>query len=211
MDIADLRREYLHAGLSRADLDPDPIVQFERWFRDAREAGLDNRNAFSLATCAGDGMPSVRTVLLKAFDHQGFVFYTNYGSRKAREIEANPQAAMLFHWLEFDRQVKVQGRVSRVSVAESLRYFRSRPRGSQIGAWCSQQSAPVGSRTLLEQAFASMKRKFGEGDIPLPDFWGGYRIEPLRIEFWQGRENRLHDRFEYRREGEGWTIQRLAP
>ena len=211
MDIADLRREYMYAGLSRRELHPDPIVQFERWFREATEADLFTPNALSLATVGADGMPSLRTVLLKAFDDKGFVFYTNYGSRKAREIEANPQAAMLFHWLELDRQVKIQGPVSRVSTAESLRYFTSRPRGSQIGAWCSQQSSPVGTRTLLEQAFESMKRKFGEGEIPLPDFWGGYRVAPLRIEFWQGRENRLHDRFEYRREGDGWTIQRLAP
>jgi pyridoxamine 5'-phosphate oxidase len=211
MDIADLRREYMYAGLSRRELHPDPIVQFERWFREATEADLFTPNALSLATVGADGMPSLRTVLLKAFDDKGFVFYTNYGSRKAREIEANPQAAMLFHWLELDRQVKIQGPVSRVSTAESLRYFTSRPRGSQIGAWCSQQSSPVGTRTLLEQAFESMKRKFGEGEIPLPDFWGGYRVAPLHIEFWQGRENRLHDRFEYRREGDGWTIQRLAP
>ena len=211
MDIADLRREYIYAGLSRDDLDPDPVVQFERWFREATAADLYTPNALSLATVGEDGMPSLRTVLLKAFDHKGFVFYTNYGSRKAREIEANPKAAMLFHWLELDRQVKIQGHVSRVSTAESLRYFTSRPRGSQIGAWCSQQSSPVGSRTLLEQAFNSMRRKFGEGAIPLPDFWGGYRVEPVRIEFWQGRENRLHDRFEYQRDGDDWVIQRLAP
>ncbi len=201
----------MYAGLSRADLHEDPIVQFERWFKDATEAPLHTPNALSLATATPDGMPSLRTVLLKAFDHKGFVFYTNYASRKAREIEANPRAAMLFHWLEFDRQVKIQGTVSRVGVAESLRYFASRPRGSQIGAWCSQQSSPVGSRQLLEQAFESMKRRFGEGEIPLPEFWGGYRLSPIRIEFWQGRENRLHDRFEYLREGEGWRIQRLAP
>jgi len=211
MDIANLRREYRYAGLSREQLDPDPIVQFERWFRDATEGGLENANALSLATVGPDGMPSLRTVLLKAFDHEGFVFYTNYGSRKARDIEANPHAAMLFHWLEFDRQVKIEGTASRVSVAESLRYFSTRPRGSQIGAWCSQQSSPVGSRTLLEQAFDSMKRKFADGDIPLPDFWGGYRVKPHRIEFWQGRENRLHDRFEYRLRDGGWAIQRLAP
>ena len=211
MNIADLRREYMYAGLSRDDLDPDPVVQFERWFREATAADLYTPNALSLATVGEDGMPSLRTVLLKAFDHKGFVFYTNYGSRKAREIEANPKAAMLFHWLEFDRQVKIQGHVSRVSTAESLRYFTSRPRGSQIGAWVSQQSSPVGSRTLLEQAFTSMRRKFGEGEIPLPDFWGGYRVEPIRIEFWQGRENRLHDRFEYQRDGDDWVIQRLAP
>jgi pyridoxamine 5'-phosphate oxidase len=211
MDIADLRREYQYAGLSRKDLDPDPFRQFERWFIEARDAGLDNPNALSLATCSTDAMPSVRTVLLKAFDHRGFVFYTNYGSRKARDIEANPRAAMLFHWLELDRQVKIQGAVERVSTRESLAYFRSRPRGSQLGAWCSDQSRPIASRTLLEQAFESMKRKFRDGDIPLPDFWGGYRVIPERIEFWQGRENRLHDRFEYQKEGDGWEIRRLAP
>jgi len=211
MDIADLRREYMYAGLSRDDLDDDPIQQFEQWFREAHDNGLDNANALSLATVGADGMPSLRTVLLKAFDQKGFVFYTNYGSRKAREIDANPKAAMLFHWLEFDRQVKLQGPVSKVSTAESLKYFASRPRGSQIGAWCSEQSSPIGSRTLLAQAYESMKEKFAHGEVPLPDFWGGYRVEPLRIEFWQGRENRLHDRFEYVREGEGWRIQRLAP
>lgn len=211
MDIADLRREYMYAGLSRDELDEDPVVQFGQWFADARGNGLDNPNALSLATADEQGMPSVRTVLLKAFDRAGFVFYTNYGSRKAREIEANPQAAMLFHWLEFDRQVKIQGPVSRVSAAESMKYFTSRPRGSQIGAWCSQQSSPIGSRTLLVQAYESIKHKFAEGEVPLPDFWGGYRVEPVRVEFWQGRENRLHDRFEYRRQADGWTIQRLAP
>lgn len=211
MDISDLRREYMYAGLSRGDLDDDPVVQFEKWFIDAQENGLDNPNALSLATVGTDGMPSLRTVLLKAFDRKGFVFYTNYGSRKAKDIEVNPQAAMLFHWLEFDRQVKIQGAVSKVSTAESLKYFASRPRGSQIGAWCSEQSSPVGSRTLLMQAYESMKHKFADGEIPLPDFWGGYRVEPVRIEFWQGRENRLHDRFEYQREGDDWVIQRLAP
>lgn len=211
MDISDLRREYMYAGLSREDLDDDPVVQFEQWFLDAQTNGLDNPNALSLATVDRTGMPSLRTVLLKAFDDKGFVFYTNYGSRKAREIEANPQAAMLFHWLEFDRQVKIQGPVSKVSTAESLKYFASRPRGSQIGAWCSEQSSPIGSRTLLVQAYESMKSKFADGEIPLPDFWGGYRVKPVRIEFWQGRENRLHDRFEYVRDGDDWKIQRLAP
>lgn len=211
MDISDLRREFMYAGLSSKDLDPDPLVQFEKWFVEARDSGLNNSNALSLATVGTDGMPSIRTVLLKAFDRKGFVFYTNYGSRKAHEIDANPQAAMLFHWLELDRQVKIQGRVSRVSTSESLKYFASRPRGSQIGAWCSEQSSPLGSRTLLVQAYESMKKKFADGEVPLPDFWGGYRVEPSCIEFWQGRENRLHDRFEYLREGDAWSIQRLAP
>lgn len=211
MDISDLRREYMYAGLSRDEIDDDPIKQFEQWFLDAQENGLDNPNALSLATADAGGMPSVRTVLLKAFDEKGFVFYTNYGSRKARDLAANPQAAMLFHWLEFDRQVKIQGRVEKVSTAESLKYFSSRPHGSQIGAWCSEQSSPIGSRTLLVQAYESMKKKFAEGEVPLPDFWGGYRVIPQRIEFWQGRENRLHDRFEYQLDAGRWLIQRLAP
>lgn len=211
MDISDLRREYMYAGLSRDEIDDDPIKQFEQWFLDAQENGLDNPNALSLATADASGMPSVRTVLLKAFDEKGFVFYTNYGSRKARDLAANPQAAMLFHWLEFDRQVKIQGRVEKVSTAESLKYFSSRPHGSQIGAWCSEQSSPIGSRTLLVQAYESMKKKFAEGEVPLPDFWGGYRVIPQRIEFWQGRENRLHDRFEYQLDAGRWLIQRLAP
>ena len=211
MDISDLRREYMYAGLSRDEIDDDPIKQFEQWFLDAQENGLDNPNALSLATADASGMPSVRTVLLKAFDEKGFVFYTNYGSRKARDLAANPQAAMLFHWLEFDRQVKIQGSVEKVSTAESLKYFSSRPHGSQIGAWCSEQSSPIGSRTLLVQAYESMKKKFAEGEVPLPDFWGGYRVIPQRIEFWQGRENRLHDRFEYQLDAGRWLIQRLAP
>ena len=211
MDIADIRREFQYAGLSRDDLNENPIEQFEKWFVDARDANLDNPNALSLATVNEDGSPSLRTVLLKAFDEKGFVFFTNYGSRKAHDLDCNPKSAMLFHWLELDRQVKIQGNVSRISTAESLAYFTSRPRGSQIGAWSSQQSSPIGSRTLLVQAFESMKKKFAEGEIPLPDFWGGYRLEPSVIEFWQGRENRLHDRFEFRRQGDAWDIQRLQP
>lgn len=213
MDISELRREYRYAGLTREQLDPDPIKQFEHWFQEAHDNGLDNPNALSLATVGHDGMPGLRTVLLKSFDDQGFVFYTNYGSRKAGQIAENPQAAMLFHWLEFDRQVKIQGQVEKVSLAESMRYFATRPRGSQIGAWCSQQSAPVGSRTLLQQAFESMQKKFAGGEIPVPDFWGGYRVRPQLIEFWQGRENRLHDRFEYRSGSEAgsWIIERLCP
>ena len=211
MDIADIRREFQYAGLSRDDLNENPIEQFEKWFVDARDANLDNPNALSLATVNEDGSPSLRTVLLKVFDEKGFVFFTNYGSRKAYDLDRNPKSAMLFHWLELDRQVKIQGDVSRISTAESLAYFTSRPRGSQIGAWTSQQSSPIGSRSLLVQAFESMKKKFAEGEIPLPDFWGGYRLEPSVIEFWQGRENRLHDRFEFRRQGGAWDIQRLQP
>lgn len=211
MDIADLRREYMYAGLSRDDLNDDPFLQFEKWFAEANDNQLHTANSLSLATVDSDGMPSVRTVLLKSFDRDGFVFYTNYNSRKSRELEVNPKAAMLFYWREFDRQVKIQGAVTKVSAAESLKYFASRPRGSQLGAWCSDQSAPVESRHALQMAFDSMKAKFSDGDIPLPDFWGGFRLQPIRIEFWQGRESRLHDRFEFVRNDAAWDIQRLAP
>ena len=208
MDISELRREYMYAGLAREDLHEDPIVQFEHWFRDAHDNDLNMPNALSLATADAHGMPSVRTVLLKTFDHDGFVFYTNYSSRKAKDL-TKIHAAMLLHWLEFDRQVKIQGDITKVSAAESLRYFISR--GSQLAAWCSEQSAPVKSRDALMQAFNAMQNKFTGGEIPVPDFWGGYRLKPQCIEFWQGRENRLHDRFEYLRKDDGWDIQRLAP
>ncbi|MGB0723634.1 MAG: pyridoxamine 5'-phosphate oxidase [Gammaproteobacteria bacterium] len=212
MNIADLRREYVYAGLSRADLDEDPFAQFEKWFQQASDAEVEQPNAMSLATAGADGMPSLRTVLLKYFDRDGFVFYTNYGSHKAQDLDANPQAALLFPWLELDRQVKVQGPVEKISAAESLKYFTSRPRGSQVGAWCSHQSRVVSSRSMLEAKFQEMKDRFGNGEIPLPSFWGGYRVRPIMIEFWQGRENRLHDRFRFDREADGgWNIRRLAP
>ena len=211
MDIADLRREYMYAGLSRDELDEDPVVQFGQWFADARGNGLDNPNALSLATADEQGMPSVRTVLLKAFDRAGFVFYTNYGSRKAREIEANPQAAMLFHWLEFDRQVKIQGPVSRVSAAESMKYFTSRPRGSRIGAWASPQSSVIADRDELDRRVAEVEARFPGDDVPRPDFWGGWLIRPFEWEFWQGRPSRLHDRLRFSGRPGDWTIERLAP
>ncbi len=211
MDIGDMRREFESEGLDRSHLDDDPIRQFERWFGDARDAGLLEPNAMSLATTGTDMQPDLRTVLLKYFDHKGFVFYTNYGSRKARELDQNARAALLFPWIGLNRQVIIQGTVEKVSKTESLRYFSSRPRGSQLGAWVSEQSRVINSRGLLEQKVAEIKQQFGDGHIPLPSFWGGYRIVPARIEFWQGRPSRLHDRLEYLRSHDGWNIQRLQP
>lgn len=211
MDISDLRREYESQGLQADQLDPNPLVQFKHWFGEARAAGIEDVNAMSLATANGEGVPGIRTVLLKYFDAQGFVFFTNYESHKAQDIASNPHAALLFPWLLLNRQVIVQGQVERVGKGESLRYFMSRPRDSQLGAWVSAQSRAISSRGLLEQKFAEIKRKFNNGQVPLPDFWGGYRVKPWRIEFWQGRPNRLHDRFEYLQQGDQWLLQRLQP
>ncbi len=212
MDIGDLRREFMSLGLDRDDLQEQPVEQFALWFQQAIDAGIMDPNAMSLATASASGIPSIRTVLLKLFDRDGFIFYTNYGSRKAHQIAENHRAALLFPWLTLNRQVKIEGLVERISTATSLKYFSSRPRGSQLGAWCSQQSSVITSRQFLEMKLAEMKQKFHGGDIPLPSFWGGYRVKPERIEFWQGRENRLHDRFEYTLQEDGsWRIERLAP
>jgi pyridoxamine 5'-phosphate oxidase len=211
VDVAALRREYARAGLSRADLDPDPVRQFDRWFSQACEVRALDPNAAVLATVDADGAPDQRTVLLKAFDRRGFVFYTNLASNKARHIAGNSSVSLLFLWLELERQLIVRGRAERVGTGETLKYFATRPRGSQIGAWVSPQSSVISSRKLLEMKFEEMKRKFGEAQVPLPDFWGGFRVVPDRVEFWQGRPSRLHDRFLYTRDGEEWRIERLAP
>ncbi len=212
MNIAELRREYTQAGLTRETLKEDPFEQFELWFQQACDADLPEPNAMVLATASAQAQPSLRTVLLKYFDRDGLVFFTNYESRKARQIDENPQVSILFPWLALERQVHIIGQASKISTGESLKYFTSRPRGSQIGAWCSQQSSVISSRQLLEMKFEEMRRKFMHHEIPLPSFWGGFRVTPDSFEFWQGRPNRLHDRFLYSQPTAGnWTIQRLSP
>ena len=211
MDISHFRREYLKSGLERKDLLTDPMAQFSHWFNQAKDTSIPDPNAMILATVSKDGWPSQRTVLLKYYDENGFVFFTNQKSRKAREIEENSRVNLHFIWLELERQISIQGEASMISTAESARYFITRPRDSQIAAWVSTQSKAISSRQLLLKGFSDMKAKFGRGDIPLPSFWGGYRVEPIAIEFWQGRKNRLHDRFLYKRQGEKWEIERLAP
>lgn len=211
MFIDDKHKEYVKNGLKKADLAEDPFQQFERWYQEADSAGLKYPNAMSLATAGADHMPTIRTVLLKLYDRNGFVFFTNYGSSKAKQLEENPRAGLLFHWQVLERQIKISGDVERLSKTESLTYFTTRPRGSQLGAWCSSQSEPISSRQMLEQSWEQMKQRFQNKEVPLPDFWGGYRVIPSTIEFWQGRESRLHDRFEYRLIGDEWQVQRLAP
>lgn len=211
MDIDQFRREYQRTGLSRDDLDPNPIAQFNRWLQQAVDSGMADPTAMTVATVSEDGQPSQRIVLLKQIDEAGFVFYTNYESRKATELGFNPKISLHFPWHGIDRQVKVCGLATKLSVMESLKYFTSRPRDSQIAASVSAQSRPVSSRQLLLQQFNAMKEKLVDKKIPLPDFWGGYRVLPHEIEFWQGRENRLHDRFVYRFEKSNWSIDRLSP
>ncbi|HIO93071.1 MAG TPA: pyridoxamine 5'-phosphate oxidase [Leucothrix mucor] len=211
MDLGDYRREYTKDGLRREDLSDSPFEQFEKWFMQADEATVIDASAMSLATVSAEGKPSLRTVLLKTFDESGFVFYTNYSSQKSQQIEQNANVALLFPWTGLERQIEITGRAEKVSTAESLKYFLSRPKGSQLGAWASNQSSPITSRSLLEIQLNKMKQKFQAGEIPLPDFWGGYRVIPEKIEFWQGGTGRIHDRFEYQREGASWLIVRLQP
>jgi pyridoxamine 5'-phosphate oxidase len=212
MAFSDLRREYMQRGLHESDLDEDPIRQFQVWFDAAVEAGLPEPDAMTLATASTDGKPSARMVLLKLADERGFVFFTNYESRKGRELADNPRAALVLFWVELERQIRIEGRVEPVTAAESDAYFHSRPLGSQLGAAASHQSRVIPGREELEKRVAELEKQYQGGEIPRPDYWGGYRVIPEVIEFWQGRPNRLHDRLRYRRNGEDrWIIERLSP
>ena len=211
MDVSDLRRSVTDRELSRENLDANPFLEFEAWFKLACELDRSDPNAMSITTVDEHDRPYARTVLLKSFDERGLVFYTNYESRKARHIAANPNVALLFFWSELGRQIGIRGTAEKMSAAESLRYFASRPRGSQLGAWVSPQSSVITSRSLLKNKFEELRQKFENKDIPLPSFWGGYRIVPREFEFWQGRDDRLHDRFLYTRDGDRWRLERLAP
>ena len=208
-DLSNLRKEYLKSGIVKDNLKSNPIEQFSLWFDQAIEANIIEPSAMSLAT--SDDYIGIRTVLLKFFDDKGFVFFTNYESKKSKQLQNNPQAALLFPWLALERQVKIIGSVEKITKLESLKYFSSRPKDSQIGAWSSQQSSRISSRAILVDQFEVMKKKFANGQIPLPEFWGGYRVVPESIEFWQGRESRLHDRLIYERNDDGWDISRLSP
>ncbi|MDG1447970.1 MAG: pyridoxamine 5'-phosphate oxidase [Porticoccaceae bacterium] len=211
MSLEDNRREYDYGKLSRESLADDPFAQFTLWMNQTIEAQIQDPTAMSVATVSPEGKPWQRMVLLKGFDEQGFVFYTNLGSRKAKEIEANAQVSLHFPWLQLDRQVIVGGRAERLSAVEVMKYFISRPKESQLAAWASKQSSRISTRQVLETQFVQIKEKFAKGDIPLPDFWGGFRVVPEEIEFWQGGESRLHDRFSYNRDGDDWQIDRLSP
>ncbi|GIW51571.1 MAG: pyridoxine/pyridoxamine 5'-phosphate oxidase [Gemmatimonadales bacterium] len=199
------------AGLNEEDLDPDPIKQFQLWFAEVQAAGIPEPTAMILATADREGRPSARTVLLKSVDRRGFVFYTNYESRKGKQLEENPRAALVFNWPQLRRQVCIEGSVSKVSREESEAYFKTRPRGHQLGAWASRQSSVVSSREELDRRLAALEIEYRGKEIPLPPYWGGYLVAPERIEFWQGRANRMHDRLVYRRQGDGWVVERLSP
>jgi pyridoxamine 5'-phosphate oxidase len=199
-------------GLSEGDVDPDPLVEFRRWYRLAEESGVPQPDAMTLATATADGAPSARMVLLKGVDDQGFVFFTNYESRKAREMAENPRAALILYWVALRRQVRATGRVEPITAEESEAYFRSRPFGSRLAAWASRQSSLIPDRSVLEDEYRRLEAEYADGEVPLPPFWGGYRVTPDTVEFWMGRENRLHDRLRYRREDRGeWVIERLSP
>ena len=211
MDLTFIRQGYDNEGLEKEDLNADPFIQFESWFKEAKKSE-PIPTAMSLSTVNYKGEPTLRTVLLKLFDNSGFVFFTNYKSKKADHIAKNPNVAVLFNWVAMERQVSIIGVAKKIKTKESIKYFMSRPRGSQLGAWVSDQSSVLSSRKILEMKLEEMKKKFSENEIPLPDFWGGYRIIPKNFEFWQGRPNRLHDRFIYsKQDNESWRIDRIAP
>jgi pyridoxamine 5'-phosphate oxidase len=212
LDPVSTRYDHAADGLRRRDVDPDPIKQFANWFTAAIEAGIRDVNAMSLATASADGRPSVRIVLLKGFSADGFVFFTNYESEKGRQLTDNPHAALAFYWIELDRQIRITGPVEKTSREESDGYYHSRPTGSQLGAWASEQSQVIDGRQILDARLAQMTERFAGKPIPLPPHWGGFLVRPEMMEFWQGRPNRLHDRFRYQREPDGsWKIERLAP
>lgn len=211
LDVAALREEYSQRHLRRRDLDPDPIAQFNRWLAEAVESRLKDPNAMSLATVNADGQPCARIVLLKGVGPEGFLFFTNYGSRKAAELEANPRVALNFFWAELERQVVIEGAARKASREEANTYFHSRPVGSQLGAWASRQSQIVPSRDCLESKLQDVTAQYAGQEVPLPDFWGGYWVKPSAIEFWQGGPSRIHDRLRYVRENSGWRVERLSP
>lgn len=208
--LHEMRVDYRKDALDEVDLLPDPVEQFRVWFDEATAANVAEPNAMTFATATPDGIPSARVLLLKEFDRDGFVFFTNYGSRKGRELLTNPRGAMVFFWQPLERQVRIEGTVERVSREKSLSYFEVRPKASRLGAWASRQSEVVASREVIEQREAELTAKFGE-NIPLPDFWGGYVLKPTSVEFWQGRPGRLHDRLRYVKNGDVWNIDRLSP
>jgi pyridoxamine 5'-phosphate oxidase len=209
--LAELRQEYTLAGLAEKDLAKDPFRQFEKWFQEAEASKLVEPNAMVLATAGRDGQPSARTVLLKSVDGRGFVFFSNFVSRKGRELEANPRAALVFPWFAFERQVIVEGIVSKVAPEEAEAYFLSRPRASQLAAWASPQSSIISGRAVLEGSMKALEKKYAGKEVPLPPHWGGWRVSPSSVEFWQGRRSRLHDRLRYRRSKDEWIVERLAP
>ena len=212
INLPSLRQEYNAAPLRREDLEANPFNEFEKWFNLAHDKGLLEPNAMNLATISSEGKPHIRTVLLKLYDANGFVFFSNYHSQKAKDIAYNPNVALHFVWLPLQRQLRIEGTIEKISTKESLSYFLSRPRGSQLGAWASNQSEIVSSRSILEAKFHEIKTKFLSGEVPLPDFWGGYRVKPSLFEFWQGGKDRLHDRFIYTALANNhWDIQRIAP